>query len=270
VDAEFQVFGYVDAALTIRWYTGAELAPGETAALFQEPSLAVDIATVHEDGDLIVGGGGGLVLVGDVLSWAEAITVRSPRSGGTITIAAGAVGVMANEFMYVVPSVRPIITEAGVLLAAAAVPVGGVAIGARLGSAVLLRNTRRQDFARTVANGTSVTTGVAASGGGTTSGSIFVDVVRGQVHRMRVRAIGNTVLSDIRFYADAGLTELVHEALAVDCFTAGAPPYYDHRDPWPLTGWTTDLVAGLLYYEFTNNGANNSAYEIEMTGQGVI
>lgn len=270
IDAEFQVFGYVDAALTIRWYNGTELAQGETAALFQEPSLVPYIDAVHEEGAIIVGGGGGLVLTGDVLTWAEAITVRSPRSGGTITIAAGAVGVMANEFVYVIPSVRPIITEAGALLAAAVVPDDGVAVGARLGSVVLLRNERRQDFARTVANGTEVTTGSAAPGGGTTTGSVFVGVARGQVHRLRVRANGNTVNTDVVFYADAGLTEVVHEALAQDCFTGGAPPYYDHRDGWPLTGWTTDLVAGLLYYEFTNNGANASTYVIELTGQGVI
>jgi hypothetical protein len=38
IDAEFQVFGCVDAALNIFWYNGAVLAPGDIARLFQHVS----------------------------------------------------------------------------------------------------------------------------------------------------------------------------------------------------------------------------------------
>jgi hypothetical protein len=268
VDAEVQIFGYVDAALKIWWYNGTTLDVGETATLFEMPTLPLERA--REDADIIVGGGGGLLLVGDVLTWKEPIVVTSPRSGGTITIAAGGLGVLAGEFVYVVPSTRPMPTEAGTLLAAAVVPDDGIAIGARLGSVVLLRNERRATFALTAANGAAVTTGSAAAGGGTTAGSIFLGVARGCANRLRVKANGNTVLTDLNFYADAAHTEPVHTALAQDCYTGGVPPYYDYRATWPLVGWAADLVAGLLYYEFTNNGANASTYRIELTGEGEV
>ncbi len=266
IDAEFQVLGYVDSGLTIRWFTGAVLAPGETAELFQDPVAGI----AREDADLVIGGGGGIGLAADTLTWTEAITVRSPRSGGIITIAAGAVGVLAGEFLYVEPSTRPIPTEAGTLLAGATVPGGAIAVGARIGAIALLRNDHRKTFALTAANGKDVTTGSAGAGGGTVAGSVFVNVARGLAHRLRVKANGNTVLTDVVFYADAAHTEQVFAALAQDCFTGGAPPYFDRRVAWPLTGWAADLASGLLYYEFTNNGANASTYRIEITGEGEL
>lgn len=129
----------------------------------------------------------------------------------------------------------------------------------------------RVRFDLTVAGGTEVTTGTATSGGGTVDFTLVVGVSKGLVHKMRVRAVGNTVNSDIYLYADAGRTDRIWWATGQDCYTSGTPwPYADFRIPFPLTGWGSDLSSGTVYGTIINNGANDSYYIIEISGEGLL
>jgi hypothetical protein len=117
-----------------------------------------------------------------------------------------------------------------------------------------------------LAGATKVTTGSAGAGGGTVDFALPVGVRTGQAWRLRIRAIGNTVNSDIALYADAGRTDVIWPATAQDCFTA---PYMDCKVGFPLLATDGSALDGNLYGTITNNGANPSAYEVEVWGAGV-
>jgi hypothetical protein len=90
-------------------------------------------------------------------------------------------------------------------------------------------------------------------------------VAVGCIYGIRIKANGNTVLSDIEMFADVGLADRVYYATAKDCFTS---PYFVDRTPWMFFSFTNELAAGKIYYTITNNGANDSTYDIEMFGVG--
>jgi hypothetical protein len=106
------------------------------------------------------------------------------------------------------------------------------------------------------------TTGTATSGGGTTSSHFHVTISNGIVCGLRVRAIGNTTLSNIEFFSDSGLTRRIYYAVNKDCYTS---PYHADYNSWCIPQFNGPLVDNALYYTITNNGSNDSTYEIEMT-----
>lgn len=105
-----------------------------------------------------------------------------------------------------------------------------------------------------------VTTGSAASGGGTVDFSIATTLATPLVQYLDVTAIGITLVSDVRFYRDAARTSLVYEALARDAFTT---PFVD-ATPWAGFNRAGDLENGALYGRITNNGANASTYDVRI------
>ena len=74
-----------------------------------------------ENRDLLMSGGADLALVGDVLSWTDPIYLKSMRSGGVITIAAGSLTIADGQCAVVTVGSRPIGNQT--LVPAAAVNV---------------------------------------------------------------------------------------------------------------------------------------------------
>jgi len=108
-------------------------------------------------------------------------------------------------------------------------------------------------------------TASAASGGGTATGSIAMGFDYGQVISLRVKANGNTVLSDIEFFTDAAMTDRIYMASAKNCYTA---PYHRDGTAWSAFSMANNLESQNLYYRITNNGANASTYDIELIAFG--
>lgn len=105
------------------------------------------------------------------------------------------------------------------------------------------------------------TTGVATSGGGTVESSIDLSgAVIGEVVGLEVIAGGDTVDTDIEFFTDAGMLDRIYYATAKDCYTA---PYRDMTS-WALFSFDSEMVDRVLYYRFTNNGANNTTYDVKL------
>lgn len=107
------------------------------------------------------------------------------------------------------------------------------------------------------------TTAEAASGGGTATGTIDLGISNGACIALRVKANGNTTDSDIQFYTATGAPagDLVYEATGKDCYTS---PYHVDGNAWAIPSWGTALGSNLIHYVITNNGANNSTYDLEM------
>jgi hypothetical protein len=82
-----------------------------------------------------------------------------------------------------------------------------------------------------------------------------------------VKANGNTVDSDIQFFADAAKTDQIYLAQDLDCFTV---PYHVDAEAWATFSPTNDLGSDKVYYTITNNGANASTYEIVLVGFGEV
>lgn len=125
----------------------------------------------------------------------------------------------------------------------------------------------RVRFNLTVLHSAEITTGTATAGGGTVQGSILLGTNSGIVYGLRVRSVGNTVLSTIEMFADSARLDRTYLASNKDCYTS---PYHVDRTPWMLQSFDNDLVGGLLYYTITNNGANASTYIIEVVGEGRV
>jgi hypothetical protein len=108
----------------------------------------------------------------------------------------------------------------------------------------------------------AITTASANASGGTATDDVaaFMDI--GVVHRIKVEATSNTVLTTIQVYANAGHTILLYEAVGVDCFTAA----YEDLVPWH---YRDDAIGTTFHYLITNNGANASTYTITVQAVGV-
>jgi hypothetical protein len=113
------------------------------------------------------------------------------------------------------------------------------------------------------------TTGNATAGGGTTSSHIHVTITKGIVLGLRVRALGNTVNSNIEFFSHpaGGVQSRIYWAPVKDCYTL---PYHKDYTPWCIPQFDQALQDDELEYTITNNGANDSTYEIEMRLIGEI
>jgi len=111
------------------------------------------------------------------------------------------------------------------------------------------------------------TTSSAASGGGTTTGHIHTIIVKGVVCGLRIRANSNTILSTIEFFSDSALTKRIYYAINKDCYNS---PYHADYTPWCIPHFNGTLTNDELYYTITNNGINNSTYDIEMTLIGEV
>jgi hypothetical protein len=109
-----------------------------------------------------------------------------------------------------------------------------------------------------------VTTGNATAGGGNTTGDIEVGIAAGAVIALKVTAAGVTVDSDIEFFADAARTNRIYFAEGKDCNTS---PHVDGT-AWACLSFSAELEDAKLYYKITNNGANDSTYDIELFGFG--
>lgn len=228
-----------------------------------------DVWAALEEQSIYVSGGGTISLnTGtNVLSWSEDLILLSMLSGGKVTIPAGSLsGVTDGKVVYAAVS-RPIIGSVSSALA-----VGDVisslssksVIGTRSGTNFYMKNAANREAFMSIDHwGTGkVVTSSATSGGGTVTGSISVTVSDGTVQRLQVTANGNTVDSTIQFFSDAGMTDELYSAENKDCYTTP----HDDRVPW----WFGYLTSGLLYYKITNDGANNSTYDIEFVGFGKI
>ena len=82
---------------------------------------------------------------------------------------------------------------------------------------------------------------------------------------MRVKANGNTVNTDLEFFADAAMTDRVYWAQGRNCYTS---PHHVDRTAWACFSFTNELEDDKLYYRFTNYGANASTYEVRVVGFG--
>jgi hypothetical protein len=87
----------------------------------------------------------------------------------------------------------------------------------------------------------------------------------GVVIALRVKANGNTVNSDIEFFADSARTDRIYWAQARNCYTA---PHHVDRTAWACFSFTNELEDDFIYYQITNYGANASTYEIAFVGIG--
>ena len=229
--------------------------------------LDADEYASFEDPLLMLTGGGMITLdTGtDELTWTEDFTLMSMLTGGLITIEPGTLaGFEAGKIAYIDVS-RPM-TGSQIKTMAVTDSIRDnrnyVFIAIRRGNSVYFRNhSDRQAFSGFDYRGASkVTTGSAASGGGTTTGSINLGILKGSMWQLTVTALGNTVNSDIEFFADSGLTEQLYSQTGKDCYTS---PFVDGSS-W----FVGDLTNGLIYYRITNNGANASVYELEPVGFG--
>jgi hypothetical protein len=108
------------------------------------------------------------------------------------------------------------------------------------------------------------TTGTATSGGGTITGDILANISIGYIFALYVKATGNTIDSDIEFFADAARTDRIYYAQNKNCYTTA----HVDRTPWACFTFDNELESKKIYYKITNNGLNDSTYDIEMYGQG--
>ncbi len=69
------------------------------------------IQSATENGQLQIGGGGSIGLVGSTLTWTANITIRSLKSGAVITILASNISIADGEIAYVTTATRPITTQ---------------------------------------------------------------------------------------------------------------------------------------------------------------
>lgn len=225
------------------------------------------LQTISELGDLILSAPKcSFVLTGDVWNWGADITFTSPRTNEVITVAAGALTLLVDQYAYVVPSVHPLTTETLVPVAGAFVPRGAIVLAHRNLYGVALGRDNAVDIYSLISGGSGWSTGTIANGGGVETGSFYLGVRNGRIGKLAVEAGAATVNSDIEFFSDAGLTDMVYQALAADCSTTA----FVDLASWPVAGWKGELIDGLLYYRITNNGANPSRYSIEMEGSGTI
>ncbi len=89
----------------------------------------------------------------------------------------------------------------------------------------------------------------------------------GAVLALRVKANGDTVDSDVQFFADAAMADQIYLAQDLDCFTA---PHHVDAESWACCSIVNDLEADKLYYRITNNGANASTYDIALLAVGEV
>lgn len=222
-----------------------------------------------EDPLLMLTGGGMITLdTGtDELTWTEDFELLSMLTGAKITIEAGTLtGFEAGKVAYIEVS-RPLTSNTVKTLAVTDTIRGNrnfVFIAMRKDDSVFFRNhSDRQAFSNFDYRGTSkVTTANATSGGGVVTGSINLGISKGSMWQLTVTAIGNTVDTDIEFFADSGLTEKLYEELTKDCYTS---PFVDG-----VSWFVGDLTDGLIYYRMTNNGASDSVYDLEPVGFGEV
>jgi len=235
------------------------------AAMGQFDSL---IYASLENQNLILTGGGTVTLntTTNELTWTENFHLLNLTTGGKVVVeAATLAGFEDGKTAYVTVS-RPI---AGSVLATlsiadtlAAKDTSKVWMALRVGSAVNMRsNVNRANLVPfTYFDATKIVTAEAASGGGDVTGSIALGISNGDMWRLQLTAVANTVDSTIQLYADVGMTDLLYEAANEDCYTSS----YDDR----ASKWIGGLTDGLLYYKITNDGANNSTYNLEISGFG--
>lgn len=220
----------------------------------------------REDPNLILRGGGNIVLdpSADELSWTQDIEIVSTLSGGKVVIeAAGSplTGFEDGKMAYVTVA-RPI---RGTSVATLSVTdtlgddLNTVFVAFRDGDSVVMRNAG--SLQRYLITSPTELTGTVTLGGGVATGSVAVDLDEGVVWSLMLEAAGNTVDTDIELYRDAGMTDLVWSASAVDAYTN---PYQKDFIPW---GEFTDRK---VYYKVTNNGANDSTYTMSFFDFGRV
>ena len=227
-----------------------------------------DVYSALEDPNLYLRGGGEISLdTGtNILSWDESMEILSCLTGGVVTIAAGSLASFLDGKIAYVQVTRPM-TGNSILTLQVADYIGNdrnkIFVAMRRGSVVYMRNNvNRIAMAEIDKWGAKkITTAVCGAGGANINGSFKTGVEKGSVWRLQVTALGNTVDSTIQFFSDAGLTNELYIASNKDCYST---PWYD------ATSWYMETNGGLLYYKITNDGANISAYEIEMSGIGMV
>jgi hypothetical protein len=226
-----------------------------------------DTYAAYEDPNLILRGGGNIILneSTDELSWDEDLEILSMLTGGVVTISAGVLSDFEDGKIAYVEVSRPV-TGNRTLTLSVGDTIGSnrnnVFVAFRRGGMVYMRSSANQDALAVVDRWDSkkVVTSSVLSGGGTVSGSVPTGVVLGSMWRLRVTALGNTVDSTIQFFSDAGMTNELYIASNKDCYTSP----FDDGASWFLG----NLTNGLLYYKITNDGLNDSVYDVEFVGIG--
>lgn len=110
--------------------------------------------------------------------------------------------------------------------------------------------------------GEATLTDTATSGGGTVDFSIVIGFETPDVQYLRIVARGNTVDSDVQLFRDAARSDQIYQAINQDMFTSA----YVDTDPWPAYN-TSNLENRTIYGTITNNGGNDSQYDIEMVAR---
>jgi len=225
-----------------------------------------DVYASYENMNLILRGGGTVSLDSetDVLSWTEDFEILSLMTGGRITIEAGNLsGFLSGKIAYINVA-RPVAGIATATMQIAdniATDTSRLFICMRRGNAVYFRNhADRSAMSYVDYMGTRKITTPVAAASGSVDASVSVGVIDGSVWMLRVKALGNTVDSTIRFFSDSGLTNEIYKAANKDCY--GTP--HEDRVPWYLEPDS----GGYIYYKIDNDGASDSAYEIEFSGMG--
>lgn len=226
-----------------------------------------DVWAAYENPNLVLRGGGTISLDtgSDELTWDEDFEILSMLSGGIITIEAATLTGFTDGKIACIEISRPVSGGVVATLEVANVlttETSKLFVAVRRGNAVYFRNQATRD-AVTFVNKTGakkITSSVVSDSGGTVSGSIQVGAVEGSMWFLKATALGNTVDSSIEFFSDVGETDRLYEAPNKDMYSAS----YEDRTTW----YIGPLTNGLLYYKLTNDGANSSAYEIELSGIG--
>lgn len=220
-----------------------------------------------ENPNIILNGGGVISLdTGtDTLSWTEDIELLNMMTGGKVTIEAGSLaGFTAGKIAYVEVA-RPINGSIISTLAVAdtvGIDTSKIPVALRRGNAVFMKNdaNRSRLFSFSYFSASKIVTANVSAGGGQITGQINLGISQGVIWRLRAVALSNTVDASIEMFSDVALTNEVYSALNKDCYTS----VYEDRTPV----WVGIFSDGVLHYRITNDGANDSIFEIELSGFG--
>lgn len=220
-----------------------------------------------ENLNLILRGGGDVSLntSTNVMTWTEDFEILSMMTGGVITIPAGSLSnFLAGKIAYVSVS-RPVGGSAEATLSLAdtlGTDDSKLFFGMRRGDVLYLRN-HADRAAMSVFDKTGseqITTGSIADSGGEETGSISIGVTKGSGWYFKATALSDTTDSTFKLYSDAGMTNEILSAENKDAYTSA----YEDNSSWYLGS----VTGGLIYYKVTNDGANASIYNIELSGFG--
>jgi hypothetical protein len=116
-------------------------------------------------------------------------------------------------------------------------------------------------FVRDLSGTAKITTANVVAGGGSITGHIHLGGTHGIITRMQLTALGDTVDTSMAFAPDPAMAGTFYSVANEDMYTAP----FRMNSVKSVTGYVTAMTDDELCYYIQNDGANDSAYEIELT-----